>query len=69
MLLLLLVVVVVVVVVVVLRRPDWLWGLFPMGKAPWREVDHSPPVSAEVKKIWIYTSTLPYAFMELCFIS
>jgi hypothetical protein len=22
-----------------------------------REVDHSPPTSAEVKKLWIYTST------------
>jgi hypothetical protein len=28
-----------------------------------READHSPPASAEVKKIWIYTSTPPYAFM------
>jgi hypothetical protein len=27
------------------------------------EADHSPPASAEVKKIWIYTSTPPYAFM------
>jgi hypothetical protein len=24
---------------------------------------HSPPTSAEVKKLWIYTSTPPYAFM------
>jgi hypothetical protein len=23
----------------------------------------SPPTSAEVKKMWIYTSTPPYAFM------
>jgi hypothetical protein len=28
-----------------------------------REVDHSPPTSAKVKKMWIYTSTPPYAFM------
>jgi hypothetical protein len=28
-----------------------------------READHSPPTSAEVKKMWIYTSTLPYVFM------
>ncbi|PNF35230.1 hypothetical protein B7P43_G06877 [Cryptotermes secundus] len=28
-----------------------------------READHSPPSSAEVKKMWIYTSTTPYAFM------
>jgi hypothetical protein len=25
--------------------------------------NHSPPTSAEVKKMWIYTSTTPYAFM------
>jgi hypothetical protein len=25
--------------------------------------DHSPPASAEVKKMWIYTSTPPYAFV------
>jgi hypothetical protein len=28
-----------------------------------READHSPATSAEVKKIWIYTSIPPYAFM------
>jgi hypothetical protein len=28
-----------------------------------READHSPSASAEVKKMWIYTSTPPYAFM------
>jgi hypothetical protein len=28
-----------------------------------READRSPPASAEVKKMWIYTSTSPYAFM------
>jgi hypothetical protein len=28
-----------------------------------REVDHSPPTNAEVKKVWIYTSTPPYAFI------
>jgi hypothetical protein len=26
-----------------------------------READHSPPTSAKVKKMWIYTSTPPYA--------
>jgi hypothetical protein len=35
----------------------------PGVKRPGREADHSPPASAEVKKIWIYTSSLPYAFM------
>jgi hypothetical protein len=34
-----------------------------------READHSPPASAEIKKIWIYTSTPPYAFMASCLIS
>jgi hypothetical protein len=27
------------------------------------EADHSPPISVEVKKMWIYTSTPPYSFM------
>jgi hypothetical protein len=33
-----------------------------------RETDHSPPASAKVKKMWIYTSTPPYAFMAQCLI-
>jgi hypothetical protein len=32
-------------------------------KRPGREADHSPPTNVEVKKMWIYTSTPPYAFM------
>jgi hypothetical protein len=28
-----------------------------------REAHHSPPNTAEVKKMWFYTSTPPYAFM------
>jgi hypothetical protein len=32
-------------------------------KLPEREADHSSPASAEVKKVWFYTSTAPYAFM------
>jgi hypothetical protein len=28
-----------------------------------REAHHSPPTSAEVKKIWTYTATPPYAFI------
>jgi hypothetical protein len=26
-----------------------------------READQSPPANAEVKKLWVYTSTPPYA--------
>ncbi|PNF15383.1 hypothetical protein B7P43_G01010 [Cryptotermes secundus] len=44
---------------------------YPMGtgalslgvKRPGREADHSPPTSVEVKKMWIYTFTPPFAFM------
>jgi hypothetical protein len=54
-------------------RPDWLWGprnllpngywgSFPGVKRLGREADRSPPASAEVKKMWIYTFTPPYAF-------
>jgi hypothetical protein len=32
-------------------------------KQPGHEADHSPPAGAEVKKMWIYTSTPPYAFV------
>jgi hypothetical protein len=43
---------------------QWVPGTLSPGiKRPGREADHSPPASAEVKKIWIYTSTPPYAFM------
>jgi hypothetical protein len=51
------------------HRPDrppiqWVPGaLSPGVKRQGREADHSPPVSAEVKKMRIYTSTPPYAFM------
>jgi hypothetical protein len=59
------------------RRPDRFWGppsllsngLSPGVKRPGHEADYSPPASAEVKKIWIYTSTPPDAFMALCLIS
>jgi hypothetical protein len=59
------------------RHPDRFWGpqkhpvsypmvpgdLSPGVKRSRREADHSPPTSAEVKKMWIYTSTPLYAFM------
>jgi hypothetical protein len=38
-------------------------ALSPGVKRQGREADHSPPTSAEVKKMWTYTSTPPYAFM------
>jgi hypothetical protein len=47
-------------------------AFYPMGtrgsfsqavKRPRREADHSPPASAEVKKMWIYTSIPPYVFI------
>jgi hypothetical protein len=38
-------------------------GSFPGVKRQGREADHSPPTSAEVKKMYIYTSTPPYVFM------
>jgi hypothetical protein len=38
-------------------------ALSPGVKRPSREADHSSPICAEVKKMWIYTSTPPFAFM------
>jgi hypothetical protein len=38
-------------------------ALSPGVKQPGREADHSPPAIAEVKKMWINTSTPPYFFM------
>jgi hypothetical protein len=53
------------------RRPDRIWspsnllsnGSFPGEKRRRRKSHHSPPPRAQVKKIWIYTSTSPYAFI------
>jgi hypothetical protein len=43
---------------------QWVLGaLSPMVKRSGREADHSPPTSAEVKKMRIYKSTPPYALM------
>jgi hypothetical protein len=36
------------------------WVYFPRVKRPSREAGHSPPTCAEVKSIWICTSTPPY---------
>jgi hypothetical protein len=38
-------------------------ALSPGVKRQGREADHSPPTSAEMKKMWIYTSTPTYVFM------
>jgi hypothetical protein len=38
-------------------------ALSPGVKRTRSEADHSPPAIEKVKKIWIYTSTPPYAFM------
>jgi hypothetical protein len=34
----------------------WVPGLFPRGKAAWREADHLTPSSADVKNEWSCTS-------------
>jgi hypothetical protein len=47
-------------------QPPIQWApvaLFSGLKRPRSEADHSPPSSADIKKTWIYTSTLPYVFM------
>jgi hypothetical protein len=47
------------------QRPNqWVLGaLAPEVKRQGREADHSPPTSAEVNKMWNYTSIPPYALM------
>jgi hypothetical protein len=43
---------------------QWVTGALSLGvKRPGREADLSPPISAEVKKMWTSTSTSPYAFI------
>jgi hypothetical protein len=52
-------------------RLDWLLvptnlyvgTSFPVVNRPGLEGDHLPATSADVKKMWIYTYTPPYAFM------
>jgi hypothetical protein len=41
----------------------WVPGALPGVTRQGREADHSPPTSAEVKKMWMYTSTPLYVFM------
>jgi hypothetical protein len=50
-------------------QPPIQWvtrALFLEVKRPWREADHSPPFSVEVKNAWNYTSTPQYSFMAWC---
>jgi hypothetical protein len=43
---------------------QWVPGGFSLGvKRPVSEADYSLPATAEVKKMWVYTSTPPYVFM------
>jgi hypothetical protein len=43
---------------------QWTLGVLSQGvKRLGCEADYSPPASAWVKKVWIYTATLPYTFM------
>jgi hypothetical protein len=43
---------------------QWVPGaLSPGVRRQGREADHSPPTSAEVKKMWIYTSISPHVFI------
>jgi hypothetical protein len=42
----------------------WVPGAYSPGvKRPGRDADHSPPASAEVKKMWIHIAIPPYAFL------
>jgi hypothetical protein len=43
-------------------------ALSPAVKQPGREADHSPSSSAEVKKVWRYTSTPQSIFMAWCLV-
>jgi hypothetical protein len=47
----------------------WIsWAFFLEVKGPEREADHSPPSSVEVKNMWSYTASLPYAFRAWCLV-
>jgi hypothetical protein len=44
---------------------QWVLRAISQGiTRPGRQAGHPPPISAEVKKTWIYTSTSPYTFMS-----
>jgi hypothetical protein len=47
-------------------KPSIQWKLAVLSpgiKRQGREANHSLPASADIKKIWIYIYTFPYAFM------
>jgi hypothetical protein len=49
-----------------LTQPLTQWvaaAISPGVKRQGREADHASPTIAEVKKMWIYTFTHPYAFV------
>jgi hypothetical protein len=59
--------------------PYWLWvhpascprgtrDFYPGIKRPGRKADYSPPVSAEVKNAWSYTSTPQNVFTACCLV-
>jgi hypothetical protein len=50
------------------QRPiKWVPGaLFPGIKWPESETDHSPQSKAEVKNVWVYTSTHPVLVRGMC---
>jgi hypothetical protein len=54
------------------NQPSIIWvpGVLSPG-LKWQglEADYSPPTSAKVKKMWIYTSIPSYAFMAYCLIA
>jgi hypothetical protein len=39
-------------------------GSFPEIKHPGHETDHSHQTIADVKNTWMFTSTIPYLFMD-----
>jgi hypothetical protein len=41
---------------------QWVPEFFPDAEGPERDIDQSPPSSAEVKNDWNYTSAPPYVF-------
>jgi hypothetical protein len=50
-----------------LNQPPIQWApgaLSPGVERQGREADHSSAVRSKVKKMWIYTSTSPYTFMQ-----